>query len=467
MVKHPEVGWLPCEGDELTHVLVAVYIFGTMSDLEGPPMSTRTSAQPLSPPLAGILLVAVLFGLACGPQAPRPALPDDLRSLVEGAESRCGGLEATDKEGCYEEVILSRLDQEGVYEAIRALEAIGSWDPEVERSGHMYVHAIGITAYQNNPNWSETFGQCTELYQSGCYHGVIQARFMEMGEVTAADVNDLCEMYKADPADRFVLFQCLHGMGHGLTMLYGHDLPVALGGCDLLSASWDRQSCYGGAFMENIMNATAPHHMVDDMMVEAGDAGNAGGTPMEAEPAGMAEHTESEWAGLDTEDPLYPCSVMEERYVRECYVMQTSAILWLNGWDISEAADTCLTAPEHMRQTCIQSLGRDIAGHVVGDHALGLQECSKAEADLRPWCYVGFVKNLIDVSARTDGAFAFCPRLDDRAARLRCYEAIGEELYVLRATGEERAAECKVVSDGAQQACLFGARQASERPAAD
>ena len=321
-------------------------------------MSMRTYPTLLFPPLSRTSLVALSFMLACGPQAPRPELPDDLRSLVEGAEDRCGSLEDGDKEGCYEEVILSRLDEEGVYEAIRVLAAIGSWDPEVERNGHMYVHGIGITSYQNNPNWSETFGQCTELYQSGCYHGVIQARFMEMGEVTPVDINELCELYNGDPADRFVLFQCLHGAGHGLTMLYGHDLPVALEGCDHLAENWDRQSCYGGAFMENIMNATAPHHMVDDMMAEAGE--------VEVEGA--------------------------------------------------------------------------------------------AEADLRPWCYVGFVKNLIDVTARTEGAFAFCPRLDDRLARLMCYQAIGEELFVLRATDEERAAECAVVSEDEQAACLLGAR---------
>ena len=433
-------------------------------------MSKRAYSPPLFSLFPGILLVALLFVMGCGPEAPFPELPEDLRTLVEGAEGRCGGLQAADKEGCYEEVILSRLDEEGVYEAIRVLEAIGSVDPEVERDGHKYVHGIGITAYQDNPSWSETFGQCTELYQSGCYHGVIQARFMEMGEITAADVNDLCEMYKGDPADRFVLFQCLHGMGHGLTMFYGHDLPVALEGCDHLSASWDQRSCYGGAFMENIMNATAPHHMVDDMMVEAGDAANADRTFLESDQdASLAEHEhpESEWAGLDAQDPLYPCSILEERYLPECYVMQTSAILWLNGWDIGQAADTCLTAPEHMRQPCIQSLGRDIAGHVVGDHERGIQECSKAEAELRPWCYVGFVKNLIDVTARIDGALAFCPRLDDRTGRLMCYEAIGEELYVLRATGEERAAECAAVSGDEQQACLSGARVVSVRPEGD
>ena len=39
-------------------------------------------------------------------------------------------------------------------------------------------------------------------------------------------------------------------------MIYAHNLPKALAGCDLLSDDWDKRSCYGGAFMENIVNVT-------------------------------------------------------------------------------------------------------------------------------------------------------------------------------------------------------------------
>lgn len=419
-------------------------------------MSSNMCNRDRSPLFESLLFVALLLVTGCDSQASLTDVSEDIRPLVEAAERRCGGLNSADEEGCYEEVLLAHLEDEGVAETLRLLEAIGSVDPEVERTGHMYVHSIGITAYGNNPNWEETFEQCTELYQSGCYHGVIQARFMEMGEVTAQDVNDLCASYKDDAADRFVLFQCLHGMGHGLTMLYGHDLPVALESCDYLTTDWDRQSCYGGGFMENIMNFTSPHHMVADLSNTA-DA---------EQDDGMAdhEHMASEWPGIDAEDPLFPCSVMEERYLPQCYVMQTSAILWLNEWDIEAAAATCLTAPQNMHWMCIMSLGRDIAGHVVGDHEKGLRECEKADAALRSWCHVGFVKNLIDVTARTEGAFAFCTLLEDPTSRKACYQAIGEQLYVLRATDEERVAECEVVTGDDRASCLFGARAFTVEP---
>jgi len=425
-------------------------------------MSIHRYHQRRSSLLVGFTLAAAFFVTACGRQASSADVPEDLRPLVEGAKRSCGGLDNVEKEGCYEKLLLDHLAEAGVSDALRLLDAIGSVDPEVERTGHMYVHGIGITAYQNNPNWDETFEQCTELYQAGCYHGVIQARFMEMGEVTGRDINELCARYEDADADRFVLFQCLHGLGHGLTMLYGHDLPMALDGCDFLTTDWNRQSCYGGGFMENIMNATNPHHMVAEATgAETAPAGQEGGAAADdmAESDDMAghEHMASEWPGIDAEDPLFPCSVLEDRYLLQCYIMQTSAILWLNEWDIEEAAATCLTAPQSLHWTCIQSLGRDIAGHVVGHPEKGIEECSKATADLRSWCHVGFVKNLIDVTAQTDGAFAFCPLLEDEPSRKACYQAIGEQLYVLRATDEARAEECEVVSGDDRAACLFGA----------
>jgi len=84
-------------------------------------------------------------------------------------------------------------------------------------------------------------------------------------------------------------------MGHGLTMLYAHDLPRALTDCDMLSDGWDRESCYGGAFMESVINATAPHHPAT--MLAAHSHHHMAATTFKA---------------LDPADPLYPCSIMAD-----------------------------------------------------------------------------------------------------------------------------------------------------------
>src|SRR3989442_12919190 len=82
-------------------------------------------------------------------------------------------------------------------------------------------------------------------------------------------------------------------MGHGLTMFRGHDLPQALTDCDLLSDGWDRESCYGGAFMENVINVTSPHHPATEL-------------------AAHRHHhmAMSPFKAIDPAAPPYPCSIV-------------------------------------------------------------------------------------------------------------------------------------------------------------
>ena len=50
---------------------------------------------------------------------------------------------------------------------------------------------------------------------------------------------------------RFLLYQCIHGLGHGLMIYTGYDLPVSLKTCDGLRHGLRPVSCSGGVFMEN------------------------------------------------------------------------------------------------------------------------------------------------------------------------------------------------------------------------
>lgn len=391
----------------------------------------------IAPPLATL---AAAFTLACtGASVPADATPQ-----VRAALEACGGLAADEKQECYEERLLARLDEAGVAPALEMLGAIGAADVAVQRDGHVYTHAIGIEAYSPDRPVTDVFGQCTTLYQSGCYHGVIQAHFLAEGDTDAETVQELCEPYHSD-ADRWILFQCLHGLGHGLTMYHDHHLPRALGDCDSLESSWDRESCYGGAFMENVVNATSPHHPASEM---AGHDHGATAADEELEP----------FEPLRTDDPHYPCSVLEDRYQTACYMMQTSVMLWHNNGDVADAAESCSEAPERVRRTCFQSLGRDISSRTLQDHDDSLAECRESPEEYREWCYVGLVKNFIDLTATTDDAFAFCAKVEEWA-RPRCHEAIGEEIGILHGTVADRRGACAVAETfELQQSCLRGAR---------
>ena len=472
---------------------------------------------------AMIVAIVVVIPSACvtAPAiapVPEGAPPAEVRAAE--LQRECRG--ARSQMDCYSAGLLEVLEGEGVQEAMLTLERLGERDREVLREGHMYAHAIGLEAAPTTAEVAETFRDCRPSFQSGCYHGVIQSYFAAMsggtGSVDAPTANGLCADYRSSGADRWLLFQCVHGMGHGLAAITGHHLPSALEGCDLLTDDWEREGCYGGVFMESIVQATTPHHAVGrpheghgggaavadpqaghaghaapaaaagaDHSAHAGDAAAMGHSADEhaahlaagahaghdeaahaghAAPAAPAA-TREPFAPLDRSRPLYPCSVLEDRYLTACYQMQTSAILFHNRGDIEATAAACDQAPEKYRGTCYLSLGRDISAITQQDHAAAREACGTGDARYRVYCHIGYVKNLVDLSAEPTDALTYCRGGADPEVKQACYHAVGEEVWVL--TDDRTRAEgwCASAESGYREACRAGAGLASWRDGAE
>ncbi len=392
-----------------------------------------------------------------------------LASLREGAEvpadsageartmvADCGDLGVQQKTDCYRAQLSHRLAEAGVRPAMNTLDYLVLLDTDVSRDAHTYAHHIGIEAYRLWPDVSGTFVLCTKSFSSGCYHGVIQAYFQGRGTPDEEIVDALCEPYKSVEHSRWILFQCVHGMGHGLTMYYGHDLPMALEACDLLQDNWDRQSCYGGAFMENIMGASAPHHpatLLHDSVSSQGAATGSRGAATGSHGAATA----SEWKALDPADPLYPCSVMEQRYLVQCYLMQTSAMLYLNGGDLTDASYWCDRAPNAFRRTCHQSLGRSVTARTK-DPKRAERLCRSGSERYRGWCYVGVVKAFVDWTSNAESGLEFCRVVEDVGHKSMCYKALGEEIATLAADAETQGSLCARSEEEHVGDCRRGAR---------
>ncbi|MGH7702729.1 MAG: hypothetical protein ACREMO_06520, partial [Gemmatimonadales bacterium] len=308
----------------------------------------------------------------------------DSAAIAAQAYAQCGQLALDDKEKCYERILLTLVAQDKVRLAMGSLHLIGERDVDVSHFSHQYAHGIGIASYTPDQEVGTVFRNCTEVYQSGCYHGVIQAYFMSRPQVDAKDVAALCVDFTQSGADQWLRFQCVHGMGHGLTMFYDHDLPRALTGCDLLEKPWDRESCYGGAFMENVVGTSMPHH-------HAGASSAAGmehdGQMADHDHAGMQmdKPMAPKFKPRDPKDPYYPCSVVGGKYLDACYGMQTSIMLEMNRRDFGATAKTCDGAPAAWRFTCYQSLGTNISGETMGNNGRALQLCELGNPRYQPW----------------------------------------------------------------------------------
>jgi hypothetical protein len=365
------------------------------------------------------------------------------------ADADCSG-GWNERQSCYSQLLSERLTRRGLADAVGTLDRLAAADPDVAEHAHEFAHGIGIQAYAKSPDIVGTFETCGDGYSSGCRHGVIQAYFESRHQVTQPEVEALCRPFKGTERARWVLFQCVHGMGHGLTMFYGHDLPRALTDCDLLADGWDRESCYGGAFMESIINATTPHHPASQLAAQGQHHGHPPGA--------------TTFKAIEPKDPLYPCSIMADRYLHACYQMQTSVMLHLNKGDIGNAAKSCERAPAHIRPVCFQSLGRDATSYAARDPQKTADLCHKAREPYRAACYFGAAKALVDWTATTESAFAFCKVVASEAGGPTCYQALGEEIATLLATTEQREEQCvKAQEEWAVEACRHGAAIPSSR----
>ncbi len=127
-------------------------------------------------------------------------------------------------------------------------------------------------------------------------------------------------------------YQCLHGLGHGLMITTGFNLPTSLEVCDRLRGTWKATSCNGGVFMENFFTSY-------------------GG--------------QSPWVRDD--DPVYPCNEVAEEDKQTCYQLVTSRILRVIGVDWERTAEICASVEKNWVASCFESYGRDVAGQTRRD----------------------------------------------------------------------------------------------------
>jgi|GEM_PF-550340 len=431
--------------------------------------------------------------------------------IAAWAQRRCGH-----RQECLEQALISVITPAGVDKAMGALKILADRDPEVAREGHVYAHGIGIAAYHDPQTVGEQFGKCTTDFQSGCYHGVIQGYFADArggeGGISKAKLDGLCTPYRS-AEKRWLQFQCAHGIGHGLMAVEAHDLLRSLDSCDLLGSDFEKQACWGGAFMENVVNATHPHHTAvtrvagvaepaaggaeghegHDMAgmdhgahaaghdsASAGAHAGHGVAPAAATSAQAAAggHEGHDMAGmdhgamghdamghdggatafkaLDDNDPLYPCTVVKAQHRPSCYLMQTSAILFRNGGDFKDAAAKCQMAPAELQRTCFISLGRDANSYARGSRERAVAYCGQAPAVGQPYCIVGVVKNVVDVTADYRDGLSFCRLVPDNS-KPACYFAVGQQVAILDATREGRERACTGAAQGFVAECRRGA----------
>ncbi len=416
----------------------------------------------------------VLVLLACGPRGPALSQTDlvtridtlaaarDTTALATLIDEQCQRQSASERSGCYEAAFTSLAEGGRAATSLGALAALVAQRPALELEAHGFAHIIGIMAWKPGEDVGEAFASCSMLFQSGCYHGVIQA-YLTSATVDSIRTVGLCDLIAPRADQQWLRFQCVHGLGHGLEMANNWDLPTALQQCDWLHTDWDRLSCYGGAFMENAVASQPGGHHTSATALAVAAKGSADPHAGHGDGGGGHTHPAPDPATItfkmrDPDDPLYPCTAVGERYLFSCYQNQGGILLAAVRNDFAKAAAACDKATPFPRSQCYLSLGTNASGITARNTKQAIAHCSHGDPAYQPHCFVGIVKNYIDVTGLPEDGIGFCREVAAGPNQIHCWVAVGEQVAVLWPTDEGRRREaCAAAGDGAFN-CRLGAR---------
>jgi hypothetical protein len=359
-----------------------------------------------------------------------PALVLCFNGAAGAAGEECRAKSYQDKIPCYKQTFERIIQTQGTGAALDTLQQLSSADPDVRHYSHPYTHHIGKFTFTHYKDAATAFAHCKDTFWSGCYHGVLEGYVSQFPNLAPKDIATVCSGVKDAQRPTFMKFQCVHGLGHGLTMHFQHDLFKSLTYCDALPTTWDQESCYGGAFMENVIwFQTRPH-------ADHGD---------HAEPAGPAKM-------LDPSDPHYPCNAVGKHYQRSCYMMQTSAMLTFNGYDFPKTFEECEKAPADLVETCVRSLGRDVSGYTLTNAERVRTLCQLGPPNRIGQCFRGAAKDFGFTHASPQRSIALC-RIVDGPYKADCYTAVQEFLVDFHADQAKRNMECRTADEAYQSIC--------------
>jgi cytochrome c553 len=323
---------------------------------------------------------------------------------------------------CYEQAFANISYDDGPKTALDKFDQDIKAPGPIERDCHRIAHAIGAGALSHfHGNIGQAFVAGRPSCTSGYYHGILERAFLGVDQSQlGASARRFCASREVRKSE-FIAYQCVHGLGHGLMIYTGYDLPLSLHTCDKLQQG-DSLSCTGGVFMENYQSSYG---------------------------------ITSRW--LKAKDLIYPCNAVAEKYKYYCYDLVTARILPKVNYNWKKAAAWCRKSEKNWVHVCFQSMGRDASGYTRLDPARILNICRVA-GDMARECIYAAAEDMAytDVSPRR--AKVLC-NTAPAATRDYCWTGIGAILGSFTRDGAERKASCDEATENKayRAACYRGA----------
>lgn len=322
---------------------------------------------------------------------------------------------------CFEQAFGNLSFNEGPRPALELFDEKIASDPDIEAGCHRIAHSIGSAALARlEGNVAQAFAEGSSSCWSGYYHGILERALV--GVSTEAELVTVVRRLCADEDVRkttFILYQCVHGLGHGLMIHTGLDLPTSLSVCEQLLTKWDQTSCDGGVFMENFNSSYG---------------------------------VESRF--LKDDDLVYPCNAVKKRHKYYCYLQVTDRLLAKTGYNWQKTADACAGVEADWRAICFQSYGRSASGISRLDAKRLISLCNVPLARDRGDCIYGAVRDIVSMDSGAARGGRFCSLLAP-SLQAGCFNGAGTIIFDLNPTTGARVAACRAITKRYVDACML------------
>ena len=284
---------------------------------------------------------------------------------------------------------------------------------------HEIGHHLGmwLNAYLDDPQ--EALDLAKQQCGGSIFHGVIQ-NYLQIQKfknvpIDEIDIQEICSKFENDPS--FInRWQCLHGLGHGLTDIYNYDVQSAVNRCEEFKPGLEQISCSKGVFMQNAVH-----------------------------------WAETGTADFDENDLLYPCNAVYPKFAPACYHYHSSYMALRVGGiqvQIPEAFDLCdEISPEEMVKYCYYGMGREMQSRTYLDWDRALFLCQQGDQkELHQYCIQGMVMTLVNLNSDPSLGFSFCKSLP-LEYKQSCYDGLGKWITMLSSNNDEQQQLCSMAEN--------------------
>lgn len=332
---------------------------------------------------------------------------EDPNSYIRAQMKVC--YDANGAGGCYKQVAKLLFDDFGLAKTLELLRTNEGY-PEVYARCHEVTHYLSRAEYEKLGTVAGVYAQCDSTCHGGCYHGTLEAFLKQNKDQEFAKV---C----GNPGDYqkpLEFNECLHGMGHAAMFVTEMELRQSLALCDGFSSQDQKERCYSGAFMENSSSSTSNDH-------------------------------QSYY--LKKDDPFYPCTILEEKYLPLCWQYQSSYFALVSNQDWKKIAGMCMQIPQQYQDRCFRTIGTNQVGFTPALLTM------KQDCDLMPTehfkdiCVGGVVSSLsYRFVGQSSRIVEFCALVDPQN-RETCYKQMGNGIVDWDKNKEVVKRECQKIPD--------------------